>query len=366
MRILFDHQIFGLQKYGGISRYFCELATNLARRPKVKPVICAPLYVNAYLDNMQSSIRRGFRSPITNRMYYLRRAVHIAAEEFITRSFRPDVIHETYYARKVRGPSQVPRVVTVYDMIHERFPEHFNFDDVTSDLKAEAVRRADHVICISECTRQDLIEILGVPSKKVSVTYLASDLPAAPSMLYAPPPHPRPYILYVGQRSGYKNFGPMLRAVQSSPLLQELDVVCFGGGAICQRERENLSQTGFPPERLQHISGDDSALSRYYSGARCFVYPSLYEGFGIPPLEAMANDCPVVCSESSSIPEVVGAAGEYFDPGSLESMRAAIERVALSNARCSELVRAGRARRSEFSWDRCADQTLAVYKQCTT
>ena len=363
MRVLFDHQIFGLQKYGGISRYFCELAETLARRSDVTPAICAPLYVNAYLGKLPFGLRRGFRSPVTNRMYYLRRALHVAAEEAITRSFRPDVIHETYYARKVRGPKGVARVVTVYDMIHERFHEQFGKGDETAALKAEAVRRADHVICISECTRRDVMEILGTPRQKLSVTYLASDVPSAPMPSQAEAIASRPYILYVGHRSGYKNFWPMLRAVQSSSLLRDFDVVCFGGGGLNPREHEELDRIGFPRERLRHVAGDDLALAGCYRAARCFVYPSLYEGFGIPPLEAMANDCPVICSDTSSIPEVVGDAGEFFDPGSTESMRSAMERVALSNSRCKELVAAGRLRRLEFSWARCAEQSLAIYRR---
>jgi glycosyltransferase involved in cell wall biosynthesis len=99
-----------------------------------------------------------------------------------------------------------------------------------------------------------------------------------------------------------------------------------------------------------------------YMGAAAFVYPSLYEGFGIPPLEAMSLGCPVICSNATSVPEVVGDAGEYFDPADPEAIRDAVERVLQSNDRRSELVTKGHARRSLFSWQRCAKETLDVYR----
>ena len=102
-------------------------------------------------------------------------------------------------------------------------------------------------------------------------------------------------------------------------------------------------------------------LAGLYGQASVFIYPSLYEGFGIPPLEAMSYDCPVVCSKTSSIPEVVGDAGEFFDPADIESMRAAIERVVTSDSHQKLLIAKGRARLKYFSWDRCAAETLDLY-----
>lgn len=103
-------------------------------------------------------------------------------------------------------------------------------------------------------------------------------------------------------------------------------------------------------------------LASIYANAAAFVYPSLYEGFGIPPLEAMSLGCPVICGNTSSIPEVVGDAGEYFDPNDTESMRVAIEAVLQSTGRSQELVAKGQAQRSLFSWQRCARETLDVYR----
>jgi glycosyltransferase involved in cell wall biosynthesis len=110
------------------------------------------------------------------------------------------------------------------------------------------------------------------------------------------------------------------------------------------------------------MNGNDRKLASFYSGAALFVYPSLYEGFGIPPLEAMSMDCPVVCSNNSSIPEVVGDAAEYFDPNDTESIRKAMELVLNSTARQAELINKGQIRCTQFSWERCAEETLAIYR----
>jgi glycosyltransferase involved in cell wall biosynthesis len=113
----------------------------------------------------------------------------------------------------------------------------------------------------------------------------------------------------------------------------------------------------------RQVSGDDKKLALLYSKAHAFIYPSLYEGFGLPPLEAMASGCPVVSSNTSSMPEVIRGSGEYFIPSSIEDMRSAIERVVYSGQRRSELISLGYENINDFSWQHCAEQTLQVYKK---
>jgi len=228
-------------------------------------------------------------------------------------------------------------------------------------MKRIATQRADHVICISECTRKDLLEFFYLPEDKVSVVYLGFDRlnPVISTVDFKN----KPYLLYVGQRRGYKNFEGFLRAYASSAWLRNnFDVVCFGGGIFSREETKLFEEFRLSGDQLIQVNGSDSKLANFYRDAALFVYPSLYEGFGIPPLEAMSLDCPVACSNSSSIPEVVGDAGEYFDPNDTESMRTAMERVLNSTSRRAELIERGRLRCTHFSWARCAEETLAVYR----
>ena len=127
-----------------------------------------------------------------------------------------------------------------------------------------------------------------------------------------------------------------------------------------------MAGLGLTSAQVEHVAGGDDRLAALYQGAAALVYPSKYEGFGIPPLEAMSLDCPVICSQSSSIPEVVGQAGEYFDPFDVDSIRSSMEHVLQSTERRRELVSLGRVRRELFTWERCAQQTADIYRRLVT
>lgn len=370
MKIAYDSQIFCAQTYGGVSRYFCEIASRLAQAPGLEVSIAAPLYINAYLQNLPPGIVTGFRGPRADRFksIYPRlflRGVGLVLGDLVLRAKFPDVVHETYYFSHPLGPRRARRVLTIYDMIHERFPSDFPLGDKTTRHKAMAAKRADHVICISESTRQDAIELLGLPPEKTSVIHLGFDLmtEGGAGLTGEGRTTDEPFLLYVGNRGGYKNFLRLLEAYASSPQLRAgFKLVCFGGGALSAEERERMAQLGLANGRVIQLGGSDQLLSRLYARASAFVYPSLYEGFGIPPLEAMSHDCPVVCGTTSSIPEVVGDGGEYFDPADVDSIREAIERVVGSENHRKALIEKGRARLGCFSWDRCAGETLEVYR----
>jgi glycosyltransferase involved in cell wall biosynthesis len=248
-------------------------------------------------------------------------------------------------------------------MIHEKLRDHFSMADPASRKKALAVERADHVICISEQTRQDLIELLGVNPAKTSVVHLGFRLTSQSDSVPESSAQTCPFLLYVGERRGYKNFNGLLQAYATSLMLRnDFDLICFGGGEFTHREKTLLQQLGLSNGNVRQVSGDDALLAEYYRSASAFIYPSLYEGFGIPPLEAMSFNCPVVCSNVSSIPEVVGNAGEMFDPYDLDSMRMAIERVVSDNVLQQTLIARGQERIKLFSWERCAQETLAIYR----
>jgi glycosyltransferase involved in cell wall biosynthesis len=246
-------------------------------------------------------------------------------------------------------------------MIHERFPEYFPGWDRTAITKQRAVERADHVICISENTRRDLLEICDIRPERVSVVHLGFNSPQTQS-IPAGSLIDGPYLLHVGIRSGYKNFQRLLVAYAGNPALHErYRLVCFGGRKFSHAEEHQRKALGLAEDRLVWLGGSDSVLMQLYRHAAAFVYPSLYEGFGIPPLEAMAHDCPVVCSNSGSIPEVVGDAGEFFDPCDTAAIAQAIGNVAGSQARADELRTLGRQRITRFTWEQCASGTHAVY-----
>jgi len=325
--------------------------------------IIAPLHFNNHLSALPNKVTWGIRIPRIPKTLRLVSATSKGLAQQAMRMFRPDIVHETYFSANAYAPPGARRVITVYDMISERFPGEFG-DGLFSELKKKAVSRADHVLCISESTRRDLIELFGISAERTSVVYLGYDEFVLPGDVGTQSQNDsRPYLLYVGSRGGYKNFATLVQAFASSSYLRrDLSLMCFGGGAFTPDELALFRQLQLSDANVRQVSGNDERLASMYMNAAAFVYPSLYEGFGIPPLEAMSLGCPVICSNTSSIPEVVGDAGEYFDPNDIESMRVAIEAVLQSTSRRNELVAKGHARRSLFSWQRCASETLSAYR----
>jgi glycosyltransferase involved in cell wall biosynthesis len=365
MKIAFDSQIFTMQVYGGISRYICSLAAQLAKIEGVEPSIIAPFYVNAYLEKLPKQIFSGIKIPKISKAWLVFHLVGLwLARERIAKN-SPQIVHETYYSAQSSAPKSARTVVTVYDMIHEHFASGFSQNDRTSKLKMESVLRADHVICISENTRNDLLNLLPVSPDRVSVAYLGFDRFDTPieGKLSRSLNIEMPYLLYVGQRGGYKNFNAFLLAFASSSwLIKNFRIVCIGGKKLQSDELNLMRELGISSLQVMQIKADDHLLIEYYRNAAAFIYPSQYEGFGIPPLEAMSLNCPVICSNTSSIPEVVGEAGEYFEPDRVDSIRDAIERVLEDKGRRESLVQKGIERCKIFSWERCASETLGIYR----
>jgi len=361
MRIAYDHQIFTQQQFGGISRYFAELVPRLVALGE-SPLIFAGLHRNEYLNTLSPGMVRGRFTPgIHGRLQRLRFRVNEAYMKRGMAQWKPDVIHETYYRSSVSGPKGTPVVVTVHDMVHELFPEEFPNQKVESDAKRKAVELAAHVICISRNTRDDLIRIFGVEPDKISVVHhgyegIGSNCTAASSSK-------RMYFLFVGHRGGYKNFRRLIEAAAGSGIQRDFDILAFGGNRFSPEELKHLRALGYRDNQVRQIAGSDSLLASLYRGAHALVYPSIYEGFGLPPLEAMAQGCPVISSNTSSMPEVIGDAAEFFDPLDVEDMSRALSRIAFSDSRRSELIAMGLERIKQFSWDKTAAETRGVYQK---
>ena len=368
MKVAFDHQIFAFQRYGGVSRYFFELASRLPAHGVSEVSVVAPLYVNNYLatDSGRRFTRGKYVPPYTAKgLSGVVPGVVLLANQLAAplawRGANPDIIHETYFAHKPVGKAR-RRVVTVYDMTHELFAKETLGARQTSRAKRAAVKRADHVICISENTRRDLVRLYGIDPARTSVVHLGYSLTVEADALKADSSEHRPTLLYVGSRTGYKNFEALLQAYASSPILREFELIAFGGHPLLPDERKEVSRLGIT-DRVRFESGSDRELAARYRAATAFIYPSKYEGFGIPPLEAMSHGCPVVCSNAGSIPEVVGDAGVYFDPNNPEDLRTALERVATTEGLQADLRARGYARIAAFSWDECAAATARIYRE---
>lgn len=362
MRIAFDSQIFSGQVRGGISRYFCELGRQL-NRDDVNFRIFAPLHRNIYLKGINTVSGRYLKNFPKGSASLFRISNHLAAR-FTMSAWKPDLVHETYFSHIRASLEKKPSVVTVYDMIHELFPNNFPFWNQTVRAKRIACNRVDKIICISESTRRDLLSLYPSLESKTHVIYLGIDTQVFKKKRHQQfrlSKETRPYLLFVGNRAGYKNFHLLLRAYGNDHRLNKsFDLVAFGGGSFSNEEIA-LIQDFRLIGRVKQVSGDDDLLSSYYRDASLFIYPSVYEGFGLPPLEAMAANCPVLCTKASSIPEVVGKAAQFFEPD-IDDLQQAIFKVLNSDEKRKELVRKGAVQIKNFTWEKCAEETLKLYR----
>lgn len=364
MRILYDHQIFIIQQLGGISRYFSELMRELKEIPDLKVLASIKFSNNEYLPKFDTSIRNElFPSISFQKKFEIQNFLNRYNSQRNVRKGKFDLFHPTYYnPYYLSDIGSKPMVVTVYDMIHERLPHHFFQSDKTSENKKKVIERADRIIAISQNTKDDLVELFGIREEKIDVVYLGNSLDYNGKVddiglewL------PEKYILFVGNRNGYKNFQKFLKS--TSPLLREdidLHLVCVGG-RFQESEQEFLASHGVS-ERTIQISCSDKQLAHIYKNARCFVFPSLYEGFGLPILEAFAGNCPVACSNCTSLPEVAGDGAVYFDPKSENEIRETVRKVVYDDQLRKDLMQKGAKRLKKFSWKETARQTKEVYE----
>jgi len=364
MKIAFDHQTFTYQKYGGISRYYSVLADELYKNnEKIK--IFAGFYRNSYIEKLPGVVVQGTkvdRYPKNTAKLFMF-FNHIISQAKIL-EWKPDLIHETYYSSLLVLKTNAVRVTTAYDMIHELFPEIISAKDKTAKWKKTSFNRVDHIISISHSTKKDLIELYGIDEKKISVIHLGVDLETFTNIKTKEKLYERPYLIYVGDRKGYKNFKSFIEAFSNSNILMsEFDIVTFGGGEFNKDEKNLFIKRGFSENQIRQVSGCDTLLSEHYKNAKALVYPSYYEGFGLPLLEAMSSGCPVICSNTSSLPEILNNSGLMFNPNNIDEIQTSIEAVVLSESMQIDLINKGLENVKSFSWDKCAIETLKKYKE---
>lgn len=323
--------------------------------------IIAPFYENCLLKSKLRMNKIGLYVPDLIVKNKITQVYNKRISQYYLNYYNPQVLHETYYTGNYIN-CKAKRVITIHDLFHEIEENKLNYaEKIVLGYKRLAINRADHIICVSENTKKDLMNYYSICQSMVSVVYhgVSKSLHKTGEFFIEPK---KPYLLYVGRRSGNKNFTGLLQAYLL--LLKnkyQIDLVCFGGGDFTSREISYINHLGLERKNVLHISGNDTLLAHYYSRAVAFVYPSFYEGFGFPLLEAMQNNCPVICSNTGALPEIAYHAAEYFDPYNSESMMSSISNVILSTEKRNTLIREGQRRILRFSWDKCALDTVKVY-----
>ncbi len=361
MKVLFDHQIFSNPGYGGIPRYFVEMATQLSKYSDVEVQVLSPIIRSPFLAEGKKHLSTVGID--LSKFPKLPQKIVLPTNAFLFRMlagvFAPDIVHETYYARDRTAPKSAKIVTTIHDTIPERLTSYFPKHERTRENKRRALRRADRVICVSESTRRDLLEMYEVDPERVSVVRLGSSMKRA---IDGAINIGAPYFLHVGARREYKNFHRLIEAFGASGFYRTHYLVSFSADPFRGVELSAMDQFSVPRDRVVNVGGDDKVLARYYAGADALVFPSLYEGFGIPLLEAMLCGCPIVTSYTSCMPEVAGNAAIYCDPEDVNSISNAMVEIASSPSIRASLISNGLERAKGFSWEKCTAETYAIYK----
>ena len=348
MNLTLDCIIFGLQKFGGISTYWNQLINHMAGRPDVALHLNLPKTIrydsSPALETVAADVSR---STIPT---------ELARYGFAGAGHRGGIFHSSYFRTPITSPAKT--VVTVYDFTYEKFRMGLP-KLVHSTQKFAAIRRADGVICISENTRRDLLDMMPDvdPSKVVSIP-----LAVMHERFFAPPaneiePDLQDVVLFVGQRGGYKGFRIAVDAMRAVPRLR-LGVI---GPALSPEETRQLEDV-LPGRWLALGSVPDARLRALYASCFALIYPSSYEGFGLPVLEAMACGAPVVTSNLSSLPEVVGSAALKAESQTGDGYAEKLSSLLAEGERAKWAV-SGFAQANQFRWETTFERTLAFYRE---
>jgi glycosyltransferase involved in cell wall biosynthesis len=357
LKVLFDHQTFSLQKFGGISRYFCELMKNL---PQDISFENSGVYSNnIYLQENFKGLYKSFFSGIEFKGKKTAINFPNKIDSIIQCSKgNYDVFHPTYYDPYFLKVNKKPFVLTVHDMAHEKFPA-FLQNDPAREFKKQLIYKADHIIAISEYTKKELLYFFDkLNPDTISVIHHGNSLSSGGKKVV---PTLDRYLLFTGGRAEYKNFFSLINAISSILIKYDIKLLCTGSPfTIAELE---LFKEKKITEKVIHQYVSDDELFALYANATAFIFPSFYEGFGIPILEAFAASCPVVLSNASCLPEIAGDAALYFDPQSTDEMANAIERTVTDSNLRAALIKKGNERLQLFNWSKSAELTAEVYKK---
>lgn len=373
MQIIVDGIIFRSSQHGGIVRVFSEIMPRIcALDDRLKMTVftvgasAAPIPQAKGLTSMNVPDMRKFLRPgrwfnpcITSALQD--RVVHWRTGP----SQEPVIWHPSYFVLPKHSRNS-SFVVTVHDMIYELFPELFStaYDDEVRQLKKRCIQEADAIICDSATTANDVRRFYPEVSKRIRVIHLGcsfgSESRQSAASAVVVNNTKRPFLLYVGRRDHYKNFQRVLDAFAVWRYRNEADLYVVGP-RWTPGEESCIHRLGLS-ESITHVNNiSDEALSGLYSRASAFIYPSLYEGFGLPLLEAVAAGCPIIASHIPSTIEVIGTYPTYFEPTSTEDLIRALS-VVFEQGRRGNLMQSTKDILDRFSWDRTAQLTLECYR----
>jgi glycosyltransferase involved in cell wall biosynthesis len=356
MRILIDATPL-LLRSAGVKTYTYHWIQHLFEEARNEQILTFPKIDNLAALNHERSMVSPARTFYQLGMLYTANRVPLPLLDWTIP--RVDIFHAS---NQVRNPPKKTRLTaTIYDLTCRLMPELHTADNIRADqsLVENLISRADGLIAISENSRQDALRLLKVAPEHIQVIY-----PGVADVYFGARAKPaeRPYILYVGAIEPRKNVDTLLDAWEGSNIRNDLDLVIAGAsGWGSEKTMARLAARPAGVRYAGYIPEDE--LPGLTAGAAAFVYPSLYEGFGLPVAQAMAAGVPVITSNTSCLPEIAGEGAVLVDPRSVSELRSAMERVLTSAPLAEQLRDAGKARAERYRWKNCARESLEFFRK---
>jgi glycosyltransferase involved in cell wall biosynthesis len=367
---------FALGEKNGTSVYTNQIIKNISKLDHTNNYTLFPFFTYIYNPNFkkyQPNLPPNFKifmnnfsidliDFIWNKMGFLKRFFTPKYDIFHTTTF---TVPPKYMYKKL--------VVTIYDVSFYTHPQFHIKENVNHCQRetTEAVKKADIIIAISNSTKSDLVKYFDCPADKIIVTHLGYDRSFEQkvsidkkNLILSKHKIEKPFIFHLGSLEPRKNTLGLIKAYRFLPKkLQDKYQLIIGGGkgwmnndiseyVLKHKLSDNIKFLGYVP---------DTDLPAFYQSAKCFVYPSFYEGFGIPPLEAMTSGCPVLVSDISCLPEIYEDSALYCHPNNIEDMGKKLKYMLLDD--CSDLIKRGIIQSRKYSWEKSADITLKIYNK---
>jgi glycosyltransferase involved in cell wall biosynthesis len=359
MRILYDGRVFQMQSAGGVNRYFAEVISGLPA--DYYPLVTGVKNFGKHVPSHPNLQQPGFK------LFRPRRfSVPLCDKWWKPRLLRQlDLFHPTYYDLTYGfslADFHCPIVLTVHDFIYAIYRKLIEGSEGVIRDQTEAIRKADHIICISKATENELLERFPEKRGKTSVIYHGSSFeiqpPLAEQAIFE-----KPSFLFVGRRGGYKNFFFLLRAIAKASKTNSRIRLRVVGAPLNTEERWQIQMLGIS-DRVEAVTyPDEQQLISLYCSSVALVYPSLHEGFGLPPLEAMACRTLAITSNTTSLPEVMGDGGMMLDPTREVDWVECILKTAKGGGDRDLMIDRGLERVRMFSWKKTVEQHLEVYRR---
>ncbi len=360
MRILFDYTAFTMQAVGGVSRSMAEIFNCLCKSSEHHVRLFAGFHRNSHLNSLSESSRQNVIGVAVPPILFKQRIfmpINRLLFEIYARYFKPDICQYTYYDAP-KTPDFTKNAVFVYDLIHEKFPDDKGAVE-QRNAKSAALSKSSGIVCISDNTLKDLHLYYNVESKLCVSIPLGISLPATSQSAFN---IEKPFFLYVGKRNqDYKNFKTLIKASENISTHKKITIASFGGGRFTDKELAHFSHQ-CPEIKFIHLNGNDEHLRACYEKAVALVYPSKYEGFGLPPLEAMSVGCPVISSSAPPMNTLLAGAALFFDPESPEELAEQMRHVlALSENERQKIISQGKKHAEQFTWEKTCNEILRFY-----